>query len=325
MIEEILPSLFRVEIPLPDSPLKSINSYFFKSKNRNLIVDTGFNRAVCRKAMNSALNKLEIDLNETDFFITHLHADHFGLVGLLKTETSTVYFNRPDSEILDGWQGFDQMFGYAKQNGFPIDELKTAFNAHPGHKSTPHWKPDLKLLKDGDKIQIGNYNLICVETPGHTMGHTCLYESNAKFFLTGDHVLGDITPNIQGWSDDQNMLQYYLDSLSKVYNFDVNLVLPGHRSLFSNYKERIDQLKKHHVDRLDEVLSILAKTSKQAFQVASEMTWDIKCETWTQFPTPQKWFATGEAIAHLRYLEDKNLVYRETTKTKTIYSLKKSV
>ena len=33
------------------------------------------------------------------------------------------------------------------------------------------------------------------------------------------------------------------------------------------------------------------------------MTWDIDCARWEDFPIPQKWFATGEALAHLLHLE----------------------
>jgi hypothetical protein len=40
------------------------------------------------------------------------------------------------------------------------------------------------------------------------------------------------------------------------------------------------------------------------------MTWDIDCESWQDFPVAQKWFATGEAIAHLRYLESEGRIKR---------------
>ncbi len=83
MIEEIVPNLYRAEIPLPRSPLKWLNSYIVKGGDRFLIIDTGFNRQECLDAMNASLQKLGVDLNKTDFFITHLHADHMGLVGTL--------------------------------------------------------------------------------------------------------------------------------------------------------------------------------------------------------------------------------------------------
>jgi len=44
------------------------------------------------------------------------------------------------------------------------------------------------------------------------------------------------------------------------------------------------------------------------------MTWDIDCETWADFPIAQKWFATGEAIAHLRYLEGQGRISRTVGK-----------
>ena len=43
-----------------------------------------------------------------------------------------------------------------------------------------------------------------------------------------------------------------------------------------------------------------------AFGVAARMTWDLKCDDWNDFPVAQRWFATGEAISHLRFLEEEN-------------------
>ena len=40
MIEEIVPNLYRMEIPLPKSPLKRLNSYLVRSGDRFLIIDT---------------------------------------------------------------------------------------------------------------------------------------------------------------------------------------------------------------------------------------------------------------------------------------------
>ena len=321
MPEEILPGFYRLEIPLPDSPLKSLYSYIITGSTRNLIIDTGFNREECLAAMQKGLRSLNIDLTCTDFFITHLHADHFGLVEKLKTPTSTIYFNRPDAEILDGWDGFEHMFTYAAENGFPETELRNAFKQHPGKKFGTQWVPELKILQDGDLLEVGDYKLTCIETPGHSLGHTCLYEADKRLLISGDHILGDITPNIQGWSDQQDMLKFYLNSLDKVYPLVVDLVLPGHRSMFTNFRERIDELKHHHMARLDEILSILDQGSRHAYGVASKMHWDIKCDSWEQFPVPQKWFATGEAIAHLRYLEETHQILRNESVPQTTYSL----
>ena len=321
MIEEVLANLFRIEIPLPGSPLKSLNSYVIRAPERNLIIDTGLNREECLRAMQAGLREVGVDLEKTDFFITHLHADHFGLVSRLVTDASKVYFNRPDAEAVKTWGGWESMIDYAGMNGFPKRELQAALHSHPGYRYGSEWVPELSVLGDGDTIIVGDYLFECVETPGHTRGHTCLYEPARKIILCGDHILNDITPNIQCWSDQGNPLKSYLESLDKVHELEVDLALPGHRRLFRNYKERIEELKRHHHNRADEVLSILGKGPKHAFQVASGMTWDIEYESWEQFPVAQKWFATGEAIAHLRYLEEKAMVFRGAEEKTIIYSL----
>ena len=320
MCEEILPNLFRLKIPLPDSPLKYLNSYVIKGPDRNLIIDTGLNRRECLEAMQAGLSTLGIDLKASDIFITHLHADHFGLVAKLATDTSQVYFSRPEKELIESWEGFGPMIVYAGQNGFPENELQAALDKHPGAKFGSEWIPEMKLLEDGDEIRIGDYKFRCVVTPGHTLGHICLYEPDKKILVAGDHILIDITPNIQCWSDTQNPLKHYLASLEKVYSLKVDLTLPGHRRLIENHQTRIEELKRHHADRLTEVLSILKAGAMNAFQVASQMTWDIDSESWDQFPVAQKWFATGEAISHLRYLEEEGQLVRNADGKITLYA-----
>jgi len=320
MTEEVFPNLFRIEIPLPDSPLKSLNSYVIRDVDRNLIIDTGLNRDECHEAMQKNLDELGVDLKKTDFLITHLHADHLGLVSRLLTDGNNMYFNRPDAELIEAWTGWDWIVEYAKKSGFPEDELRAALDNHPGFKFSAEWMPEPSIIKDGETVNIGDYRFKCIETPGHTKGHTCLYEESKKIFISGDHILNDITPNIQCWSDEENPLDLYLSSLDKVYELEVDLVLPGHRRLFKNYKGRIDELREHHQKRLDEILLILSKRPETPFQVASGMTWDIKYDSWKEFPVSQKWFATGEAIAHLRYLEEKKMISRETENEVIVFS-----
>jgi glyoxylase-like metal-dependent hydrolase (beta-lactamase superfamily II) len=212
------------------------------------------------------------------------------------------------------------MVGYAGANGFPADELKAALDRHPGNKYGTDWIPELKVLEDGDAIDVGDYHFKCVATPGHTMGHICLYEPNKKILVAGDHILIDITPNIQCWSDTQNPLKHYIESLDKVAKLDIDLVLPGHRRLIEDHHSRIDELKEHHKNRLNEVLDILKKPDQHSYQVASQMSWDIKAESWDHFPVAQKWFATGEALSHLRLLEEEGKIHREIKGGFTVFS-----
>jgi glyoxylase-like metal-dependent hydrolase (beta-lactamase superfamily II) len=321
MVEEILKNLYRIEIPLHGNPLKSINCYVIKSSERDMIIDTGWNREECITAMNAGLRELDVDLTKTDLFITHLHADHIGLAPKLATDTSKVYFNKPEADwIVSGGQWHD-FIDYARVSGFPESELQAILQSNPGTTYRSQGRFDFTILEEHDTLSAGEYRFECVATPGHTFGHMCLYEPTKKMFVSGDHILNDITPTIQLWSDGRNPLKEYQASLDKVYEFDIELVLPGHRSIFRNCKERIQELKHHHQKRSEEILSILEEGSRDAFEVASQMSWDITCDSWDLFPVFQKWFATGEAIAHLKFLEEQGRVRRENRDQNIVYSL----
>jgi len=321
MSEEILGNLYKIEIPLPKNPLRVLNAYVVKSPERNLIIDTGWNQQECMDAMQAGLNELGIDIRKTDFFITHLHTDHLGLVSNLVTDTSTIYFNEPDADRIKSGIVLDDLMKFARLNGFPERELQRVPYAHPGFKFRSKGPLSFHILREGDTLGISDYVFHCVETPGHSKGHMCLYEPIKKIFVAGDHILGDITPTISLLSDEWNPLKEYLKSLDKVYQLDIELVLPGHREVFRNPKERIQELKDHHQKRLDEIIAILRKGRKNAFRVASQMTWDITYDSWDLFPVSQKWFATGEAVSHLKYLEEKGVVRKEMRQNKRIYCL----
>lgn len=289
------------------------------------MIDTGMNRKECYSVLKAALEELAIDLSKTDFFITHLHADHGGLVSELKTSTSKIYCSEKDSYIInlgrdEGYWGKTKNF--LGQNGFPEEILDKAINSHPGYKYCARGPLDFIIMANGDSLEIGDYHFKVFSTPGHTRGHLCLYEPHKELFFSGDHLLNDITPNISLFDADTNPLKQYLDSLDKTSQLDISLVLPGHRRVFEDYQGRIKELKLHHQARTQEVLDILSKQTLNGYQVSSRMTWDLTYKTFEEFPVQQKWFATGEGLAHIKYLVDQGLVARTLKNGIYLYSLR---
>ena len=314
MISEVFPNLFRIEVPLPRNPLKSLNAYLFRSPHRHLLVDTGMNREECRSVLFAALKELHVDMARTDLFITHLHADHSGLAADLMTPTSRAYASALDGEGINAFgrgERWEDLLDYARKSGFPAVELAESITRHPGFRYRCKDHVPFTAIAEGEVLAAGDYRLTCIETPGHTRGHLCLYDADRKILLSGDHILGDITPNISLFSDAYNPLESYLASLEKMSRYEVRHVLPGHRRLLGDASARIAELRGHHGRRAAEVLAILADGPADGYAVASRMTWDMTYKTFAEFPTPQKWFATGEANAHIRLVEARGFVRRE--------------
>ena len=324
MIGEILPNIYKIEVPLPRSPLKATNSYLIKGRGRNLLIDTGWNREESKKALFAGLAALDVVLEETDILLTHVHADHSGLTAAVATEKSTLYCGEIDAELVNAtgtttyWSDIGVMFGVY---GFPLADLSDAMRAHPGRRYNPGIQQVFTILRGNDVIEVGDYRFTCVETPGHTPGHICLYEPENKILISGDHILDDITPNITFEKRIEDPLGHYLHSLDKIDQMDISLVLTGHRRLIDNIHKRIDELKQHHQNRLNEVLDILGTGLRGAYNIAGKMTWDITAKSWELFPPAQKVFAVGEAVTHLEYLRHIGKVRRIETNGKIFFEL----
>jgi len=323
MIEEVYGNIFRIQIPLPNSPLKGLNSYLLRGSPRSLLIDTGFRMPECRDALFQALAGLDVDMECTDIFLTHLHSDHTGLAPEIATDDTQVFLSAVDIGYFLDFQNekkTSQQVERLLRKGFSMEELERMDDNNPARQYAPRPFKRLTPVQDGDMLNYAGYNLRCVATPGHTPGHTCLYLPEEKLIFLGDHVLFDITPNITDWAGFDNSLGAYLSSLDTIAAYDITMPLPAHRGVKGTVYERIESLKQHHHKRLEEVMSILRRRPGQrAYDIAGKMTWSIVCDSWQEFPLKQKWFAVGEAASHLDYLIASGLACRENDGAYDLY------
>jgi glyoxylase-like metal-dependent hydrolase (beta-lactamase superfamily II) len=317
-VDKVRPDLYRIETPLPRNPLKYVNSYVIKS-SKPLIIDTSFNLDVCYLEFIRALREIGVDFRRADYFITHLHADHLGLAGRL---TKEVFMSSIDSEIaskiIDDISMWKKVIEYFVMNGLPQEDAEKIISLHPAIRYLS--KVDFHNVDDRETLEYGDYSLQAVLTPGHTPGHMCLYDEDKKIIFSGDHILFDITPNITYW-EGREALEEYLKSLDKIYQLDIEVTLPGHRSFKGDIRRRIFEIKEHHTKRLREVINSLKNGMKTAWQIAASITWELKYDKWDDIPVIQKWFIIGETIAHLQYLEKKKIIAREIIDGLVYYSL----
>ncbi len=306
MVKEIAKNLYCIEVPLPNNPLRVLNSYFIRGEKSDLLIDTGFRCDECYKALDEGLRELNSDPARLDVLLTHLHSDHSGMADLFVGKGHHIYMGaqeyRYEKLVL-------QMVVRTEQNermiseGFPPELIEINTRSNPARTmALPEMTDDFVPLGENDVLDVGGYRLQPIVVPGHTPGHCMFWCEKQGILFTGDHVLFDITPNITMWPQVEDSLGSYLESLRKVRDLPVRQALPAHR-LSGNFTERVDELLTHHEKRLQGALNIVTENpGLNAYQIAGLMRWKIRASTWEDFPPIQKFFAVGEALSHLDYL-----------------------
>lgn len=319
----------RIRIPLPVNLLPYTNAYVLCSQDRNLIIDTGMNTPLCENAMRQSLADIDVDLDRTDIFVTHFHRDHMGLARVLVKEGANVFMSKIDFQEMEGLKRnnwfLPNIQKFSAMSGFPENDLREAYQFFTEHEKNDR-QPEfpITLLNDGDVLTVGDMELQCIMTPGHSKGHMCLYDPSKEILFSGDHLLDKITPTIQGRFDKENPLKDYLSSLEKIYSLKVKKSLPGHGKPFDNTRERITELKHHHFERTENILQILSERDATTYIISSLMSWNIRSTSWEDYEPLQRFLAVGETISHLNYLTMEGRVTPKPINNQITYSLTKS-
>jgi glyoxylase-like metal-dependent hydrolase (beta-lactamase superfamily II) len=314
----------RIRVRLPDNPLRNLNCYIIRGDRRNLLVDTGFHLPESFSDLQEGLHALSIDMDRTDIFLTHCHADHTGNAGRIASASSVIYASSIDKALIErivgDHEGLVRYFDSCMiRDGFPDEERAPSLGANPAAQNNERTPFSMSAVEEGHVFDLGGVRLRTVYTQGHTPGHMCLYIEEDGILFTGDHVLFDITPNITDWQDVDDSLGSYLTNLLKIRAMDVRLALPAHRES-GDLTARVDELIRHHEDRLEEVTGIVGKRDGQTcYEIASQMRWKISCNDWNTFPLSQKFFAVGEARSHLQHLKIKGEIRVEREGAREYY------
>ncbi len=149
-------------------------------------------------------------------------------------------------------------------------------------------------VRDDEVLRLGGNEWIVVHTPGHTGDHICLFDPVHGTLLSGDHVLPTITPHISGMTPQPDSLASFFDALRRVAGIEgVTRVLPAHGLPFDDLPGRVEEILRHHDDRLA-LLELIARDLEEApVQAYSQRL--FRERSWGPM-------AESETYAHLEHL-----------------------
>ncbi len=319
---EIVQGVHQIKIPLPSGALDHVNAYVLQGDKGNALIDTGFDTPEAFAALRDGLKSGNLGFKDiTHIIITHIHPDHYGMAYKLKQMSgATIALTETEERLLESrYQNPDSLLAELRQllqsNGVPEEYLpELAEAAMPLKEFVGTVAADTRL-KDGEKLSLGSTELRVIVTPGHSPGHVCLYEPKRKFLFSGDHVLPDITPHV-GFhpQSGDNPLGNFLASLESLNKLEVNFVFPGHGSVFSGLRLRINELFYHHQERERAIVIAAEDEMKTAYQIAGEILWMPTGEPmpFSKLSTFDKRLAVLETLAHLKFLMSKGKAQKFT-------------
>ncbi|MFW9867435.1 MAG: MBL fold metallo-hydrolase [Candidatus Thorarchaeota archaeon] len=302
-----------------------VSLYFFTVNDKIVLIDAGYSLKYWQNAFHKALKELEINLGNIDYcIITHEHPDHVGLVPELKRANPNVKICihkiayelaklrkqlGDDTNLEEKVKEREQLlisYGLEKEE---VDLMMQRFGR--GGMDFEYFEPDLLLNNDeriiDDELQI-------IHSPGHSVGHICIYYPKKGIMFSGDHILSKITPHLgtlaipgaeefNKKNNFQNILEHYLKSLDRIDEMNPRIILPGHEEIIYDPHERITAIKNHHQNRLYEISKIIKNNPLPPLQIALHHFGD-------DLDQRNRLLAISETLVHLDYLEFNNIVHK---------------
>src|SRR6185369_9454494 len=303
---EVAPGVHWLRMALPFA-LDHINLWLLEDNDAWMIVDSGLGDAPTRALWEQLFASTLRGKPVRRVLVTHYHPDHAGNAAwLCERLAATLWMAR--AEFLTVHAARSGSAGYSTEaqmalflaNG--MDEASGKELLSRGglyRKMVPDFPLSHRRLHEGERIEIGEHDWRVMVGFGHAPEHVSLHCEALNVLIAGDMLLPRISTNIAVRPIDpfSNPLKLFLDSIRRYKELPQDvLVLPSHGLPFRGAHARIAQLEAHHEERLAALEKACAGAPRSASDVL-EVLFKRKLDT------SQIFFALGESIAHLHYLQ----------------------
>lgn len=311
---EVAAGIGWARLPVPGS-LRHINVWALEDSAGITLVDTGLNLPDSRAAWDALFAGPLAGRTVTRVICTHFHPDHIGLAGWLTerfgvrlwmTRGEWLFARMLTADVRDAPPA--EALAYWRGAGWSEERIAAEAEKGWGRFASAVSPVPLAMVRmqDGDTISIGAREWRIVVGSGHSPEHACLVDEAGKVTIAGDQVLPRITSNVSlSLSEpESDPLGEWLDSIERLRRLpDDLLILPAHGEPFTGLHARLDALRDGHLDRLDALEAHLSEPRRavDCFSILFGRRIDDKAMG----------LATGEAMAHLRWLEVRGRIVRE--------------
>jgi glyoxylase-like metal-dependent hydrolase (beta-lactamase superfamily II) len=312
---DVAPGIRWLRLPLPFQ-LSHINVWLLREGKGWALVDTGLFTNTTREVWKNALEHGLGGAPLTRVIVTHLHPDHVGCAGWLARRFDVdLWMSRTEyllCRILvadTGKPAPQAGIGFYHAAGFPAQAMDRYTQHFGGFGRVVSSLPESYRRLIGDSVlRIGEDDWTVVMGRGHSPEHACLYCEDRNLLIGGDQLLPTISSNVSVYptEPDADPLNDWFESIDLLESClpDDVLVLPAHGRPFTGAHTRLEQLRKEHLDGLDK-LRALCREPRRAIDVFPAL---FK----SRIDDRNLIMATGEALSHLHFLENRGELFRHT-------------
>ena len=312
---EEAPGVYRIPLPLPGDHLKAVNVYAIADgDDRLVLVDGGWSLADSQEQLRAALDGIGHGLEHIrEFLVTPVHRDHYTqAVALRRVTGATVSLGAGEQPCLDAFYTVTSHPDVPVLRAAGAPALAKLLEQADGERDLTDWEPPDRWLPDRVELPLHTRTLHVIATPGHTAGHVVFHDPAHDLLFAGDHVLPHITPSIGiELARPPSPLRDYLGSLELMRRLPDATLLPAHGPAGTSVHDRVDELVRHHEQRLAATRDALEHGASTAFEVANRLGWTRRNRRFDELDEFNQILAVHETIAHLRVLAERDLVRSE--------------
>ena len=249
------------------------NAYLLTGSTGSVLIDTGWKSDEQSERIINYINKLNCAALKY-IIVTHRHPPHWGNAEFVKRQT--------DASI-----------------------ISTTIEAPYINDYFENYKVDIEI-DDSFAIDLGNFQISVMKTPGHTSGTLAVLEKQNKYLFPGDTIMEIGTSVI---NPEDGKIADYLKTIENFIKIKPHVIFPGQGNPITETYSKLSSLITHRKEREQEIINLLKQKESSVDDLFAQI-----------YENLSEWLthlAKNQITSHLIKLEDEGKV----TKNQNMYKI----